>query len=112
MLATAALVIISLARGLILYGGDVNGIKVGILCVLFVWWLMFFPLAGEPDPMPRNQNGYRQVLNSYQEFGSTYVFPIIVMVVFVWMTFTSWKGEPSEIRLKELPQGQDSKESK
>ncbi len=101
MLITAALVVLSFGRGLILYGGDASALKTVILSIIFFWGVMSFPMAGVSKQV-RYPIRAMQVLFDFQVFLSKYVFPPVVIGVFIWLTFTTWKHADGEYGLGEF----------
>jgi hypothetical protein len=105
MLITAALVILSFARGLILYGGDVSILKTAIFSIVFLWGIMSFPMAGASGRGTPYMGRAMQMKLKLAAYLSKYALPPIVLGVFIWLTFTTWKRTDREYGLGVLLRG-------
>jgi hypothetical protein len=98
----AVLAILSFCRAVFIYGSDGVGFFKSFFLVFFLFgWFVVRPVSSFLwKLMPPSK--LQQFMVAWISFNSKYVFLPIMIVAFVWMTFTTWKRAEGEEGLKEL----------
>jgi len=97
----AVLAVLSFSRAAFIYGTDeLSPIKSFVLVFFLFGWFLVIPVSSFSwKLMPPSK--LRQFTVAWNSFVSTAVFPPIMIIALVWMTFSSWKHAENEIGLKQ-----------
>ena len=98
----AIMVIAAFVRGLMIFGGEVSTVKTVLLTMLLFSWLVVLPIVKGFRERAKYQSASMQTMSDFQLSSAKYVFPLIVILAFLWRTFTTWRRPDREYGLRQF----------